>query len=79
MTLSDLLNMYTLTSCDFVRFSHEVKLATGFLITFWFFNGKNHVTLKMKLVVTCQLTFISSNFMFKLTFNKEIMHLFCEI
>jgi hypothetical protein len=32
MTLSD-----TLTSCDFVRFSHKVKLATGFLVTLWFF------------------------------------------
>jgi hypothetical protein len=61
MTLSD-----TLTSCDFVsfvRFSHEVKLATGFLVTLcFFFNSKNHVTLKMKLVVTCQLTFIRFEF-----------------
>jgi hypothetical protein len=54
----------TLTSCDFVRFSHDVKLATSFLITLLLFNSNNHVTLKMKLVVTCQLTFIRFEFYF---------------
>jgi hypothetical protein len=61
MTLGDLLHIH-LDKLDFVRFSHEVKLATGFLVTglvsFSHFNRKNHVTLKIKLVVICQLTFV---------------------
>jgi hypothetical protein len=72
---------YTLTRCEFVRFNHEVKLATGFLITL-FFNRKNHVsdvTFKMKLVVTCQLTFIRFEFYVKLTLNKEVICYICIV
>jgi hypothetical protein len=46
-----------------VRLSHDVKLATDFFsVTLWFVNSKNHVTFKMKLVVTSQLTFIKFEF-----------------